>query len=224
VSLTVKIFGLAMLALGAAVIVGSSSVRLPGNQMGYEPLQPIAYSHRLHAGDLGMPCLYCHYAAATSRQAGIPPASLCMNCHKTVTAAKDAVLAEAELAKTENREPRKIVSPELQKLYDALGLDEHQERDPRKPLKPIVWQRVHDLQDFVAFDHRPHVARGIACESCHGPVQTMERMRQFSDLSMGWCVQCHRANALDPSAAVAEPGSGAPQAQHVSTDCAVCHY
>ncbi|MFN0007118.1 MAG: cytochrome c3 family protein [Planctomycetota bacterium] len=223
-NLTVKIFGLAVLALGAAVVVGSSNVRLPGNQIGYEPLQPIAYSHRLHAGDLGMPCLYCHYGAATSRQAGIPPASLCMNCHAFVTAGKDAQLEEEALAQAENREPRKLVSPELQKLYDALGLDERLVRDPRKPLQTIAWERVHDLQDFVAFDHRPHVARGIACESCHGPVQTMERVRQFSDLSMGWCVQCHRDNARDPDSAGTVTAGGAPQLHHVSTDCAACHY
>jgi hypothetical protein len=223
VNLTVKIFGLATFALGAAVIVSSSSMRWVGIQQGYEPVQPIAYSHRLHAGELGISCLFCHYGAATSRNAGIPPASLCMSCHKVVTAGKDVVLAEEALAKTENRAPRKIVSPELQKLYDALALDENQAPDAQKTPQPIAWQRVHDLQDFVAFDHRPHVARGIACETCHGPVQAMERVRQFADLSMGWCVQCHRANAADPSTSLAQTSSGAP-VPHVTTDCAACHY
>ena len=168
----VKLFALATFGLGAAVILASSNLRVAGNQQGYEPVQPIAFSHRLHAGELAIQCQYCHFGGATSRNAGIPPASECMNCHSIVTAAKDAVLQEEALAKTENRDPRKIVSSELQKLYDALGLDANLAPDPARTPKPIEWIRVHDIQDFVAFDHRPHVARGIACESCHGPVQT----------------------------------------------------
>ncbi len=209
-----KILILCMLLLGAIVLAQTTDVHLPGNHQGYEPEKPIAYSHRLHAGELRIDCQYCHYGAESSRHAGIPSASVCMNCHRSVTAPYDAVLMERELAEKEGRDPERIISPELRKLYDAVGLD--QDLQPTgKPGTPIEWVRVHNIPDFVYFDHRVHVARGLACETCHGPVQSMERIRQFSDLSMGWCVQCHRENPAIP---------GGPGEDHASTDCAACHY
>ncbi len=213
-ALNAKILAVLMLALGAAVLAGTAEVHLPGNHEGYAPVQPIAYSHRLHAGELRIDCQYCHHGAETSRHAGIPSASICMNCHATVTAGFDAVLQERERAEREGREPERIVSSELRKLYDALGLDE--DLQPTGASTPIEWVRVHNVADFVYFDHRVHVARGLACETCHGPVQSMERIRQFSDLSMGWCVQCHRDSSVAP-----ETGAGRDRA---STDCAGCHY
>ena len=232
--LNAKILLVFMLLLGAVVIAQTTEVRLPGNNRGYEPRQPIAYSHRLHAGELGIDCRYCHYGAETSRHAGIPSASICMNCHRTVTAGLDQLLPERELAAQEGREPRLIVSDELRKLYDAVGLDEdlNPTGAPGEPIagepiagepiagepiagEPIEWVRVHNMPDFAYFDHRVHVARDIACETCHGPVQSMERVRQFSTLSMGWCVDCHRSYSELP---------GGPIAEHVSTDCASCHF
>ncbi len=191
--------------MGGAAALFSGQVRGLGNHAGFAPAQPIAFSHRLHAGEMQVACLYCHVGAETSRHAGIPEASVCMNCHKVVTAPLDRVLEEKAAAAKAGREPRPVVSAELSKLHRALGLNEKLEPDPSLPPRPIEWIRVHHLPDFVYFDHRPHVLRGIACESCHGPVQSMERVRQESDLSMGWCVNCHRA-------------AGAP------TDCATCHF
>jgi len=209
-----RILIVSLLLLGALVLAQDTEVRLPGNNQGYEPTQPIAYSHRLHAGELRIECQYCHFGAETSRHAGIPSASICMNCHKAVTAGFDAVLQERELALAEEREPELIVSSELRKLYDAVGLG-----DDLMPTgeggTPIEWVRVHNLPDFVYFDHRVHVARDVACETCHGPVQSMERIRQFSDLSMGWCLECHRTNPRTP---------GGPIEEHASTDCASCHF
>lgn len=199
---------------GLLVLAGTSEVRLPGNHEGYEPTQPIAYSHRLHAGELNIQCQFCHYGAERSRHAGLPSASVCMNCHRTVTAGFDAVLQERERAESEGREPDRVVSPELRKLYDALGLDDDLQ-PTGQPGRPIEWVRVHNMPDFAYFDHRVHVGRGLACETCHGPVQGMERIRQFSDLSMGWCVECHRQTPSVP---------GGPPEEHVSTDCAACHY
>ena len=189
--------------------------RVPGNDLGYSPEQPIAYSHRLHAGELAMPCLYCHTSAERGRHAAIPSADTCMNCHKFVTATLGATRAEADLAKSQGREPNAITSTELQKLYDALGLNEKRERDPAKEQHPIHWKRVHRLPAFAFFDHSRHVGAGVTCQSCHGPVQTMERMRQFSTLRMGWCVNCHRD--------VNRNGVGGKPAQ-ASTDCIGCHY
>jgi hypothetical protein len=232
------------LLAATTVLVGGAAALFPGglrgvgNHAGFAPAQPIAFSHRLHAGELEIQCLYCHGGAERSRHAGIPEASLCMNCHRLVTAPRDSVLEEQIAAKAAGREPRPIVSAELAKLYGALGLDSKLEPDPALVPRPIEWTRVHRLPDFVYFDHRPHVLRGLACETCHGPVQSMERVRQESDLSMGWCVNCHRQYGVEPSAAVgsavttsspegvtgleSEPPSVRPVP--VSTDCASCHF
>ncbi len=216
------IFGLCSLALGLTAVFLTSEVRLPGDNQGYAPVQPIDFSHRLHAGELGMDCQFCHFGARRSRHAGVPPASVCMNCHKVVTANFDAVLEEKQLAEAEGREPLPVVSSELQKLYDALGLDENRELSPDATATPIQWERVHQLPDFVYFDHRPHVARDIACETCHGPVQSMERMRQHASLSMGWCIECHRTSGMQGE--VDSSGRGERCLDHVTTDCVNCHF
>ncbi len=198
------VLGTAVLFSGVLLASRSAILRLPGNHQGYEPVQPIAYSHRLHAGELQIQCQYCHFGADKSRHAGIPPASVCMNCHKFVTAPLGAVRAEDELAEKEKRSPRPVVSAELRKLYDAVNSG-----------TPIAWTRIHALPDFAYFDHRPHVAAGVACQQCHGPVESMERVRQVSDLTMGWCVNCHRdAN-----------GTGvAGKRVNASINCSTCHY
>lgn len=215
------IFGLCSLVLGLTAVFFTSEVRFPGDNQGYSPVQPIAFSHRVHAGELGVDCQYCHFGARTSRSAGVPPASICMNCHKTVTAGFDALLTEGVRAEQENREPQTIVSPELQKLYDALGLGENLEPAADKTPQPIEWVRVHNLADFVFFDHRVHVTRGVACETCHGHVQSMDRMRQESTLSMGWCIDCHRSQSF--SAHDGPVTNGARLQDHVSTNCVSCH-
>jgi hypothetical protein len=199
------------------VTLGSqmSAVHLPGNQQGDEPVQPIAFSHRLHAGELQVSCPYCHFDAESSRHAGIPPENVCMNCHRFVTAPLGAIRAEDEQAKKEGRKPQRIVSPEIQKIYDALALDADLKRDPSKTQTPIAWVKVHNLPDFAYFDHRAHVNAGVACQQCHGPVETMERVQQAQPLTMGWCVNCHRA-------ATANGVAGKPV--NASTDCSTCHY
>ena len=219
--------GRALLAVGATVLLGAvvaAGTWRPLNvDTGYAPEQPLPYSHRLHAGELGIDCLYCHYGARTSRHAGIPPTGLCMNCHTVVTAAFDTLLEERELAAREEREPRRIVSDPIRRLYAGVGLDAD-----GQPLKggpdPIAWTRVHNLPDFVAFDHSVHVARGVACETCHGPVRTMERMRQENDLSMGWCLTCHRGQPADVPFLLTGEHARLPAGEHVSTDCSACHY
>ncbi len=194
---------IAAIVLGVGVVFSvlllatrAAGFRLPGNHQGYEPVQPIAYSHRLHAGELQIDCLYCHTGAESSRHAGIPSASACMNCHKFVTAPLEAVRAEDELATKEKRAPRQIVSPELEKLFARVRTN-----------RPVAWTKVHNLPDYVYFDHRAHVNAGVACQTCHGPVETMERVRQASSLSMGWCVECHREKKVARL-----------------LDCATCHY
>jgi Cytochrome c7 and related cytochrome c len=204
------------LVLSSLILVGRlKSYHLPGNQQGYEPEQPIAFSHRQHAGELQISCLYCHFGAETSPHAGIPPASVCMTCHRFVTASQKAMLPEILEAHKAKRPPRPIVSPELQKLYDALALDSKLEPDPSKQPTPIAWVKVHNLPAFTCFDHRSHVYAGLTCQRCHGPVETMDRVRQVEDLSMGWCVNCHRESGRTGV-------SGKPV--QPSTDCATCHH
>ena len=198
-----------------ALVPQLRSWRLPGDHSTFEPPQPIAFSHRLHAGELSTPCLYCHSGAEKSRHAGIPAASVCMNCHSYITAPRSAVRAEEALAKKEKRKPRRVVSAELAKLYDAIGAGPDMKRDAGRATHPIAWARIHRVPDFVAFDHRPHIAGGVACQTCHGPVETMERVRQVETLSMGWCLQCHRqSNGVVVNG---RPLQG-------TTDCAACHF
>jgi hypothetical protein len=201
---------------GCLLLLSASagSWHMPGNQQGYEPVQPIAFSHQLHAGELGIQCLYCHQGAETSRTAGVPPAETCLNCHRYVTAPLSVMRKADEEATAAHRPPQPVVSEELQKLYDALAMDHKLTPDPQRQ-RPIEWVRVHDLPDFVYFNHSAHVQIGVTCQYCHGPVETMQRVRQFSSLSMGWCVNCHRDATLH--------GINGKPAQ-ASIDCATCHY
>ena len=198
-----------------ALVPRLKGCHLPGNQQGYEPVQPIAFSHRMHAGELKIACLYCHFGAEKSRHAGVPAASMCMNCHRLVNAAWDVTFQQYVEGLKNNTAPQRIISPELQKLYDSLGLDSQLQPDPKKQTTPIAWVKVHDLPDYACFDHRAHATAGVECQRCHGPVESMDRIRQVQDLSMAWCIECHR-----------NPGQTGPAGKPLrpSTDCAVCHY
>ncbi len=210
--------GVLVVGLGLSVItlgVAARTYHLPDNHQGYEPAQPIAFSHRLHAGELAMDCRYCHTSADKSRYAGIPSPDVCMNCHKFVTAPIGALRAEEQRATEEQREPQPVVSPELAKLYAAMGMDESAAPVPGAEAEGVEWVKIHNLPDYVYFDHRPHVNAGVDCQTCHGNVESMERVRQVENLSMGWCVNCHRqSNQIGVQ--------GKPV--HAPTDCTACHY
>lgn len=207
------ILGVAVLLAGSVFLTSFTyNIKLPDNHQGYEPVQPIAYSHRLHAGELGIDCLHCHGGAERSKNAGIPPVKTCMNCHKFVTAPWVDVKAEGDLADKEERKSREIISPKLKKLYEHIG--RNSASAPAHPA-PIEWVRVHNLPAYVYFNHSAHVNAGVACQKCHGAVETMERVRQVSDLSMGWCVNCHReANVFGINGTTVQ----------ASTDCVTCHH
>jgi hypothetical protein len=198
------VLAVAALFSAIALVPRLIAMRLPGNHAGFEPPQPIVFSHRLHSGDLNMACEYCHSGAQRSRHAGIPAASSCMNCHRFVAAKRADVRAEEERAKNEHRKPRQVVSIEINKIYAAL-----------RTSQPIRWNRVHQVPDFVYFDHRPHVAAGLECQKCHGPVETMERVRQVESLNMGWCVNCHRGR--DGTTVKGLPVKA-------NSDCSACHF
>jgi hypothetical protein len=205
------------LVMSVIIFLGSyaRNYMLPGNHQGYEPVQPISYSHRLHAGELGIACLHCHSAAEQGKHAGIPSTNVCMNCHKFVSAPWLEVKAENDLADKEKRKPRLIISPEIEKIYTAMALNNEMKPDSLKKPTPIEWMKVHNLPDFVYFNHSVHVSAGVECQTCHGAVETMERVRQVNDLSMGWCVNCHRD--------VNTNGVNGKQV-HASTDCSACHF
>lgn len=150
--------------------------------LGYAPAQPIAFSHKLHAGDNHIPCLYCHTGAERSRHAGVPAVETCMNCHK--------------VTRTDR--------PEIKRVTAAFNAGQ-----------AIAWQRVYTLPDHVYFDHRPHVLAGIACQTCHGEVQNMERVSREMLMRMGTCLACHRdAHAAVPAGSKVTTGK---------TQCMACH-
>ncbi|MCJ7753163.1 MAG: cytochrome c3 family protein [Thermoanaerobaculales bacterium] len=127
--------------------------------VGYQPVQPVPYSHALHVGQLGMDCRYCHTGVENTAAATIPPTQTCMNCHKMVRASSEKLI------------------PILESYSTGM---------------PVEWIRVHDLPDYVYFNHSAHVRRGVGCISCHGRIDTMEVVTQVKPLSMGWCLECHR--------------------------------
>jgi len=161
-----------------------------GVDQGYKPIQPIAFSHKIHAGDNKIDCQYCHSSAKHSKHSGIPSVNVCMNCHKSIAEYKGKVSSESEKA---------FYDAEIQKIYESNGWDaEKLAYKENYEEKPIVWTKVHNLPDFVYFNHSQHVTvGGIACQTCHGPVETMEEMYQFSPLTMGWCIDCHKTTNVD---------------------------
>ncbi len=156
-----------------------------GVDQGYEPVQPIHYSHRIHAGDNGIDCKYCHSSARVSKTAGIPSLNVCMNCHKSVSEVSEETLAEGRAYGVD-------YNAEIEKLYAATGWSTADQKYTGDP-QPVKWIRIHNLPDFAYFNHSQHVTvGGIECQTCHGPVETMEIMSQHAPLTMGWCITCHR--------------------------------
>lgn len=142
-----------------------------GVHQGFAPTQPIAFSHKLHAGDFQIDCNYCHTGVRESKNANIPSVNICMNCHSSIL----KVTGSTEL------------STEIQKIYDAKLND-----------TPIEWVRVHNLPDLAYFNHAQHFeVGGIECQTCHGPIEEMEVVRQNANLTMGWCIDCHRTTAIN---------------------------
>lgn len=163
-----------------------------GRQKNYAPTQPIYYSHKVHAGINQVSCLYCHGNAWESKHAAIPSLNVCMNCHKAISTYEKGPKLYDEDGKEING------TAEIQKLYDAAGFTAGQTTwDPSKA-KGVQWVKIHNLPDHVYFNHAQHVNAGkVQCQTCHGPIQEMDKVYQFSDLSMGWCINCHRETKVD---------------------------
>ena len=136
-----------------------------GIQQNYRPTQPIAFSHKIHAGQYEIDCNYCHTGVNISKSANIPAVNICMNCHGVINTDK----------------------PEIQKILTAYEEN-----------RPIEWVRVHNLPDLAYFNHSQHVAvGGIECSTCHGPIEEMDVVYQYSELTMGWCINCHRESEIN---------------------------
>ena len=156
-----------------------------GVDQGYMPVQPIHYSHKIHAGANQIECKYCHSSARVSKHSGIPSLNVCMNCHQNIAEYN----GEEDL---ENGYTKDFYTKEIKKLYAAVGWDEESQSYTGET-QPVKWVRIHNLPDFVYFNHAQHVEVGqIECQKCHGPVEEMEVMYQYSPLTMGWCINCHR--------------------------------
>ncbi len=155
-----------------------------GVDQGYAPVQPIHYSHRIHAGDNQIDCNFCHSSARKSKHSGIPSLNVCMNCHKNISEVAPETATE-EYSK-------EFYDGEIAKLYKAVGWDPENQEYTGKT-EPVKWVRIHNLPDFAYFNHSQHVTvAGIACQTCHGEIQEMEVVEQFAPLTMGWCINCHR--------------------------------
>ena len=156
-----------------------------GRQTNYQPEQPIYYSHKVHAGINQVSCLYCHGGAMEGKHANIPSVNVCMNCHMAINEYKGPELVREDGSKVDG-------TAEIKKLYDYAGWDPALNKYTGKG-KPIEWIKIHNLPDHVYFNHSQHTkVGGVQCQTCHGPIQEMGEVKQFSNLSMGWCINCHR--------------------------------
>ena len=174
-----------LLFLGGGYMTFQGAQKL-GRSQNYQPEQPIYYSHTVHAGINQINCLYCHGGAQESKHANIPSVNVCMNCHMGINEyAKGPKLYREDGTEVDG-------TAEINKLYKYAGWDPAKKQYTGKG-EPIEWVRIHNLPDHVYFNHAQHVTAGKQnCQTCHGEIQKMDEVYQFSDLSMGWCVNCHR--------------------------------
>lgn len=207
-----------------------------GRQQNYRPMQPIFYSHKVHAGVNQINCLYCHSGAEKSKQAMIPSSNVCMNCHKQISEYTGTeTLVTAEGKKVNGTE-------EIKKLYAYAGWDPAAKKyklkaDGSIDATPIQWTKIHNLPDHVYFNHAQHVKVGqVQCQRCHGQIQEMDEVYQFAPLSMGWCINCHRQTQVQidndyysifqkyRDEIKAGKRTGVTEAEMGGTECQKCHY
>jgi len=208
----IRSYALVLALIGGAytVVIVAWGFSPQATDVGYQPEQPIPYSHALHAGKLGIDCRYCHTGVEHAARAAIPSTQICMNCHSS-----------------------KGVAIESQRLWKVAKI-----RTSAATGKPIEWVRVHDLPDYVYFDHSAHVRRGVGCVTCHGRVDRMEKVYQAKLLDMQWCLNCHRnpERYLRPLDRVTDMEWTPPEPReefgrqlrekydiNPSTDCSTCH-
>jgi len=195
-----------------------------GVDTGYKPLQPIEFSHKVHAGDNGIDCEYCHSSAKHSKTSGIPTTNVCMNCHKSIDQYNGEVYGGHDKA---------FFDGEIAKVHAAAGWSVKDYAYTGEP-KAVEWTRVHNLPDFVYYNHSQHVsAAGLECQTCHGPVEQMNRVEQFAPLTMDWCISCHKETEVKMDdngyySGTYEHASDAHKGMTVADmgglECGKCHY
>jgi mono/diheme cytochrome c family protein len=184
----ITLFTLILFVIGGYFVV-KGAIHL-GRTQGYEPEQPIFYSHKVHVGKNQISCLYCHSGAYEGKQANIPSLNTCMNCHMTINEYTGQDLFRADGSKVDG-------TAEIQKLYEHAGWDPAS-KSYTSAGKPVEWVRIHNLPDHVYFNHSQHTVAGqVQCQTCHGEIQNMDEVHQASDLSMGWCINCHRETKVN---------------------------
>jgi hypothetical protein len=163
-----------------------------GRTQNYQPVQPIFYSHKVHAGINQISCLYCHSNAMDSKHATVPPLNVCMNCHAAINDyTKGPKLFREDGSEVDG-------TAEIQKLYSYTGYDPKTAKYNTAEAKPVEWTKIHNLPDHVFFSHAQHTKAGqVQCQTCHGPIQEMDEVKQFAPLSMGWCINCHRTTKVN---------------------------
>ncbi len=179
-----------------------------GVYKGYKPEQPIHFSHKIHAGDNKIDCQLCHSSAKYGKVSEIPSMNVCMNCHRNIS--------EYNGKYFEPGKDKAFYDGEIQKIYAATGWDPATQKYTGKT-QPIEWTRIHNMPDFVYFNHSQHVVAGeqaiisshnkknpdnkidVVCKACHGKVDTMNVVQMANDFTMGWCIECHRTTEVDMS-------------------------
>lgn len=199
---------------------------LIGVDKGYQPEQPIYFSHQVHAGVQGIDCQFCHSSAKYSKVSGIPSPNLCMNCHKSIKEYsgdyyEEELVESGRFASADD--VKDFYTSQIHKMYDAIGWDPDAQ-DFTGEQKPIEWVRIHNMPDFVYFSHQQHVVAGEnailkaikdgsipnskelalpddsqVCFACHGDVSKMDEVEMANDFTMGWCIECHRTTEVDMS-------------------------
>jgi cytochrome c551/c552 len=205
-----------------------------GRTKDYQPEQPIFYSHKVHAGTNQISCLYCHGNSWESKHASVPSLNVCMNCHAAINEYKGEKLYREDGTEVNGTE-------QIQKLYSYTGYDPKAGKYTQ-PGKPVEWIKIHNLPDHVFFSHAQHIRAGkVQCQTCHGPIQEMNEVKQFADLSMGWCINCHRNSKVNfPDSSGNEgnkfysiyekfhkdlkPGDSVTVEKIGGTECQKCHY
>ncbi len=204
-----------------------------GRSKDYQPVQPIYYSHKVHAGVNQINCQYCHIGVYQGKQATIPSVNVCMNCHLAIKEYKGEKIVNEEGVEVDG-------TKQIQELYKYAGYEEGKPWDATKA-KPIEWVRIHNLPDHVYFNHSQHVSVGkVACQTCHGEIQKMGEVKQQNTLAMGWCINCHRETKVqfkdngfysiyekyhaDLKSGKLDSTKGITVEQIGGTECQKCHY
>lgn len=177
-----------------------------GVYKGYKPEQPIYFSHKIHAGENKIDCQLCHSSAKYGKVSEVPSMNVCMNCHKMISEYKGKYI--------EPGKDKAFYDGEIQKIYSAVGWDPASQQYTGKT-QPVEWTRIHNMPDFVYFNHAQHVVAGenaiitsfnkknpeakidVVCKACHGQIDTMNVVQMANDFTMGWCIECHRTTEVD---------------------------